>query len=428
MFAQRVSFTPESSAEVLSGVPAACGVFALEFGADSEPYIAKAADLRRRMVRLLSPPENQSKRLNLRERVRSVSFSVTGSEFESLLLLYRASAEAFGTRAQQRLRLFAPMCLRMTVENAYPRVYVTNRIAVKDFGATFGPFQSRNAAERYLDAVLDLFFLRRCHEELHPDPAFPGCIYSEMKKCLAPCFKGCSDERYAEEARGVEAFLATRGGSMLESLSKKRDAASAEMEFERAAEIHQQIERVKEAAGLAAEIVRRLSELDALVVMPSAAEASVTLFVVRAGMIGKAVEFSVAGMRHPNEKSGSSSLFAHPAMMEAVPLDAEPVVAVATASRTELEERLQEAIVKGEARGEKVSAADRAAHLALLKRWYYRPAVRRVGEIFFRDEDGEWPMQRVLRGVSRVYVTDKAVAPRRLAFGTQPGVDTLDNT
>jgi excinuclease ABC subunit C len=47
---------------------------------------------------------------------------------------------------------------------------------------------------------LDFFKMRRCVDDLHPDPAFPGCIYSEMKMCLAPCFKGCSDEESRRSA------------------------------------------------------------------------------------------------------------------------------------------------------------------------------------------------------------------------------------
>ena len=97
----------------------------------------------------------------------------------------------------------------------------------------YGPFPSRVAAERFSEDMLDLFKLRRCVEDLAPDPAFPGCVYSEMKKCLAPCFKGCTDERYEEEAQAVRAFLRTRGGSLVEALRKERDGASELMEFEK---------------------------------------------------------------------------------------------------------------------------------------------------------------------------------------------------
>jgi hypothetical protein len=47
------------------------------------------------------------------------------------------------------------------------------------------------------------------------------------------------------------------------------------------------------------------------------------------------------------------------------------------------------------------SALEAMEHLALLKRWYYRGT--RTGEIFFADKNGEWPMRRVVRGLSRIY-------------------------
>jgi hypothetical protein len=49
------------------------------------------------------------------------------------------------------------------------------------------------------------------------------------------------------------------------------------------------------------------------------------------------------------------------------------------------------------------SATLRQGHLALLKRWYYRPEIRRTGEIFFPDTEGHWPVKAMLRGVGRVF-------------------------
>jgi hypothetical protein len=53
-------------------------------------------------------------------------------------------------------------------------------------------------------------------------------------------------------------------------------------------------------------------------------------------------------------------------------------------------------------RSEAPSATLRQGHLALLKRWYYRPEARRSGEIFFPDAEGRWPLKAILRGVGRV--------------------------
>ena len=87
---------------------------------------------------------------------------------------------------------------------------------------------ARAAAERFAEEALKLFSLRRCTDDLELDPSHPGCVYSEMKMCLAPCYKGCTDKRYAEESAAVENFLATRGESKLVVLRSERDAASGQ--------------------------------------------------------------------------------------------------------------------------------------------------------------------------------------------------------
>ncbi|WP_433984062.1 hypothetical protein RBB78_01900 [Tunturiibacter empetritectus] len=205
-FEHLLDFTPGQADEILRTIPAHPGVFAL-CGARQEdaPYLTKTADLRRRMRRLLDPPESQSKRLNLREKVARIEYCVTGSAFESSLVLYQATATHFGyTEARRRLKLHTPYFLRMTMENPFPRVYSTNKLSKRGLALMYGPFPSRLAAERYCDAVLDLFKLRRCYEDLAPYPDHPGCVYGEMNKCIEPCKQACSPAEYAAEAEAVK--------------------------------------------------------------------------------------------------------------------------------------------------------------------------------------------------------------------------------
>ena len=165
-------------------------------GEDSqaEPYISKTANLRRRLQRLLGPVEERTRKLNLRDRVRWIEYSATGSDFESGFVLYQILRSVFPQTYSKRLRFrFAPL-VKLHLENQYPRASVTTRLGrFKGRTLYYGPFQSRLAAEKFMNDSLDFFKMRRCVDDLHPDPKFPGCIYSEMKMCLAPCFKGCSD-------------------------------------------------------------------------------------------------------------------------------------------------------------------------------------------------------------------------------------------
>jgi excinuclease UvrABC nuclease subunit len=311
---------------------------------------------------------------------------------------------------------------------------VTHRPSLRDAEWAYGPFASRAAAERYAEEALKLFLLRRCIEELEPNPSHPGCVYSEMKMCLAPCYQGCTDERYAEEAAAVESFLATRGESRLVTLRTERDAASINLEFETAAALHAQVQKVEAVKAFAPELVRPMSKLRAVILQESANADEVAVFLFEGGKLRGPAGFSTIGMRIQNEQSGSSSLFAQPMALEAIPENAgnreqatedsqteqvvseiasddAPTRAAAKEARGALELRMAAVLAALEANREAPTATERQGHLALLKRWYYRPEAKRTGEIFFPDAEERWPVKAILRGVGRVAA--KAFAAQR---------------
>ncbi len=429
MLTNQLSFDPTNPAPTLSALPENPGIFAL-FGADSkaEPYLARTTNIRRRLKRFLDAKPTQTKRLRLTERVARIEYTVTGSDFESSLALYSATHQAFGERARKRLHLYAPYFLRMTVKNRYPRVYVTNTITKSAADSLYGPFPSRAAAERFCDEALNLFLLRRCYPDLDPDPAFPGCVYSEMKMCLAPCFKGCTDERYAEEAAKVEAFLATRGQSLLDELAKERDAASEELDFEKAASIHAKIQKVEGVVALASEAVHPLAQLRAIVVQSSSEPGHVALFQLNSGVLTGPAPYDTLGMRLHNEQSGSSSLYTHPYALEAVPLQDQPAPSApmptaviaktgqtpSDAPRDVLEQRLNEAMANLNQEKLRASNQTLADHLSIFNRWYFRPEAKRIGEAIFYDPEKPLPSKQILRAISRVFREKVMTAPQIL--------------
>src|SRR6202163_2330462 len=134
------------------------------------------------------------------------------------------------------LRLRPPPVLKVSLRNAYPRCYVTRRIPVDDAGlptagSYYGPFASRRSAEALAGSALDFFKVRRCQIKIRRDPTFPGCIYSEMKMCLAPCFAGCSKEEYDVEVQRLVRFLETSGGSMRFAIGEKAEKATEHTDF-----------------------------------------------------------------------------------------------------------------------------------------------------------------------------------------------------
>src|ERR1051325_6406890 len=124
-----IPFSPDHAPDFFAQFPAAPAIFLLRAAdGESEPYVSKTANLRRRLQRLLAPPESQSKRLNLRERTVTIEYSLTGSDFESVLLLYQTLRGEFPREYQKRLRLRPASVVRLNLENEYPRACVTTRI------------------------------------------------------------------------------------------------------------------------------------------------------------------------------------------------------------------------------------------------------------------------------------------------------------
>jgi excinuclease ABC subunit C len=371
---ERVEFVPENDREILDAIPARPAVFLLRGqntgqNPQAEPYVSKTANLRRRLYRLLGPAEERTKRLNLREWVRSIEFRRTGSDFESGFVLYTVFRQIFPKTYQARFRFrFAPF-VKLHLENEYPRASVTTRLGrTNGKSLYYGPFASRATAEKFMNDSLDFFKMRRCVDDLHPDPAFPGCVYSEMKMCLAPCFKGCTGDDYSAEVSRVKTYFDTGGDSLVRELARQREDASAVLAFESAALMHAQLEKLKPVVSPLPEIVQRLDLLSALMIQPCHISGAVTFFLVSAGQILAPVAFHIQAVEYAKSQSMESRV--HEALSSIPP------------AKTRL-------------------ALETMEHLALLKRWYYRTS--RIGEIFFADGNGELPMRRIVRGISRVY-------------------------
>ena len=164
MLTERIEFQPERDSDIFSAVAAAPAVFLLRGeDANSEPYVSKTANLRRRLQRLLSAPEERTKRLNLRDRVRWIEYTLTGSDFESGFVLYRVLRAVFPKTYSNRLRLrFAPL-VKLHLENEFPRASITTRVGrISGKNVYYGPFASRVAAEKFMNDALDFFKMRRC--------------------------------------------------------------------------------------------------------------------------------------------------------------------------------------------------------------------------------------------------------------------------
>ncbi|HXW14332.1 MAG TPA: hypothetical protein VEN79_07465 [Terriglobia bacterium] len=351
----------------LESLPSCSAVFALfpapREGIPSAPYLGRTHDLHRRLIRLLSVRRQISKMLNLRELTARIEYEPVGSAFEGTWLLYLLNRHYFSRQYRDRLRLKPPALLKLKMQNRFPRCYPTRRM-VKDGSLYYGPFPSMAGAERFAGEFLDFFKIRRCVEELDPDPSHPGCIYSQLHMCLAPCFAGCTDTEYQGEVQRVVEFLDSQGKSLLGSLEAERALASESLEFEQASKFHSRIEKLSELLRQRPDLVRNLHDLHALMVLPGAEAKAVVFFRIIGGEIRGPLTLSL-DENVPNP----------------IPLD------------RQLHDLMES--LGGEGSREAPPATPPWEHLSLLARWYYSSF--RQGELVMLNTNHTIPHSRVIR-------------------------------
>ena len=351
---------------------------------NAEPFLIRTQNLQRRLQRLLGPPEPGSKRLNLRDFAHGIRYRLTGSRFEQTLTYYHQARQLFPKRYTKLMRLHPPAVLKVNLQNAYPRCYVTRRIQLDADGAPatgsyYGPFASRRAAEAFAGRMLDFFKVRRCQIKIRRDPAFPGCIYSEMKMCLSPCFAGCTKEEYDVEVNRLVQFLETNGGSLRAAFEEEREKASEQLDFERAAALHKKVEKLDEVLRGQPEITRRIQDLHAVILQRAAEEQTIGVYALRGGRL------------------------AEPFFLRFAEIASQP--------------RSAEQIFRDYLESPAVAAnSDLAEDLWLAARWYYSKP--REGEIFFREKD--WPYRRILRACSRLLAPPASEPETNPATGPAP--------
>ncbi len=350
----------DTAIEALPNRPA---VFLL-WPAEGEPYLSKTNLLRRRLLRLLKERERPSRLLNLRHTVKRIEYRLTGSAFESSVVLYEEARRRFPDRYLELLNLRMPPYVKIVLGNEYPRSHITTQLS-RTPALYYGPFRSRASAERFESQFLDLFQLRRCQEDLEPSPEHPGCIYGEMGMCLRPCQQVVGPEEYGHEAARVVEFLRTDGQSLAGAIEHSRDRLSEEMRFEEAARQHKRLEKVQEVLRLRDELAREIDHLAGVAVTRSLQADAVELWPVRGGYWQAPERFSFE---------------------------------VHEGKTVSLDRRLRETFAAVEPHS--LAMRERQEYLALLARWFY--SSWRDGEWLAFDTWEDIPYRKLVNAVSRV--------------------------
>ncbi|MEU1629044.1 excinuclease ABC subunit UvrC [Streptomyces sp. NPDC020096] len=250
-------------------------------------YVGKAKSLRQRLSSYFQDLAGLHPRTRtMVTTAASVEWTVVTTEVEALQLEYSWIKE-FDPRFNVKYRDDKSYpSLAVTMGEEFPRVQVMRGPKRKGV-RYFGPYAHAWAIRETVDLLLRVFPVRTCSAGVFKRSQQIGrpCLLGYIGKCSAPCVGRVSAAEHRELAEEFCDFMAGRTGTYLRRLEQRMQDAAAEMEYEKAARLRDDIEALKRAMEKNAVVLADATDADVIAVAEDELEAAVQIFHVRGGRV-----------------------------------------------------------------------------------------------------------------------------------------------
>ncbi len=230
---------------MVQDIPTEPGVYFFYGASGKILYIGKAKCLRKRVRSYVHKvKKRRSKIKRLIRWTASVDYHVCQSEQEALFLEARLIKE-HQPSYNSALKYGMQTCyIRINVAEDFP---LLERVEKKydDNARYFGPLSSRRWTDEAIDVLQRIFMVRTCQGIITPQEGSRTCLQYDMKRCYAPCAALITQELYSEMIMNIIHLLDGNYVRVQENLVSKRNAASALLQFERAAALQKQLLRLQ---------------------------------------------------------------------------------------------------------------------------------------------------------------------------------------
>jgi len=220
-------------------VPHKPGIYLMRDRFGTVIYVGKARDLRKRVSQYFQSSRRMGWDLKfnaLVEAIHDFDFHVVRSEPEALLLeskLIKEFHPRYNVSFRDDKRF---LMVKVNLNDPIPR-FVFTRIKTDDGARYFGPFPDSSALRSTLNLARQKFNLRGCRPLTPTERDYKHCLYAHLKFCTAPCINNVTRGQYLEQVKAACNFLAGECAEMSGQLEVEMKKASADQNFERAAQL-----------------------------------------------------------------------------------------------------------------------------------------------------------------------------------------------
>jgi excinuclease ABC subunit C len=262
-------------------LPDAPGVYRM-IGEDGEVlYVGKARSLKKRVLQYAQGRFHTQRIAHMVDLTREMVFVTTRTETDALLLeinLIKQMKPRFNVLLRDD-KSFPEIVIRRDHEAPQLRKH---RGAHTIKGDYFGPFASAGAVNRTLNTLQKAFLLRSCSDSVYDSRTRP-CMLHQIRRCAAPCTGLIAIDDYAALVEEAEAFLRGKSRAVMARMAEEMQAASDDLEFERAARLRDRIRALASVAQEQQINPETVDEADVFALHAEGGQACVQVFFFRAG-------------------------------------------------------------------------------------------------------------------------------------------------
>ncbi len=292
------------SKSFIAALPRRPGVYRMLGPQGELLYVGKARSLRDRVGSYFAARNVNPKVQALVQQISGIEVTVTRSETEALLLEYNL-IKAHKPRFNVVLRDDKSFpYIHLHAAHDFPRLlfYRGPRSAA---GRYFGPFPNAGAVRDTLNQLQRLFRIRNCRDSFFANRTRP-CLQHQIGRCSAPCVGLITREAYAQDIAAAPKVLEGRSDEVNGELEKRMEEAGAALQFERAAEIRDQLAALKRTQLQQTVTAPAPRDADVFAISGEAGEYCISAMLVRGGRnLGTSSYFPRAPLAESHEALAS---------------------------------------------------------------------------------------------------------------------------
>lgn len=289
---------PDELRAKIDALPTDPGVYLMKNARGDIFYVGKAKNLRNRVRNYFTGSDTRAFVRVLDRLLADLEVIITTTEKEALLVendLIKEYQPYFNVTLRDDKRF---LCLRLDVSRAYPRLEVRRRFA-KDGARYFGPYHSAGSIRETLRSINRHFQLRTCSDEMMRNRSRP-CLQYQIKRCPAPCVFDLSNGEYDENVQAVTRFLRGEGDELASELTERMQASAKEMNFERAAQLRDQIRAIERSLERQRVVTSDFVDRDVVGLYREGPDVEIHVMRTRGGRLIEARRYSLAELEQPS--------------------------------------------------------------------------------------------------------------------------------